>query len=281
MSAQVIKGPDNQPLPGLPGGLDIPKDPFLDTPGLSPFPGLCQRAKGDMDAHGGQASGTVTIPPLADGTKITIEWKRIDELHWTCTVKIDRQGKPSESLVFEPTSDATGISHLKATVPPQKGARRSYGPTYLFLASAPGCTKPIAVNYIQRTDSLLDSSDKVIQTSKLGPGIDGGVPYPAQGDAGGSHIMQDTPGISGPEGASDQQLALGDIAELKKNLNVPFAKDGIKAKREFKFWTYVICPEPYKVLGHWEWAFTIAVNSTAPPHLKQAIDQEPTWTADK
>jgi hypothetical protein len=136
--------------------------------------------------------------------------------------------------------------------------------------------------YVQRTDTLLDSAGKTIQTSKLGPGIDGGIPYPVQGNVGGSRMIQDSPGFDIPAGASDQQFAGTEIAALRKQLNVPFDKAGVKGTFEYKYWTYAICTAPvYQVVGHWEWAFTLVVDSKNPPYLTTTGEKEPSWTAGK
>jgi hypothetical protein len=269
--AQTINGPDNQPLPGSQGGLSIPDPPPpLDPPALG---GIENEAKKDMEKHPGQEKGSVKKG------KATIEWRRTGENSWTFTVTIE--GANMAPLSGSVVTDASGVSHAKLTVPTgPDDKRRTYGPTYIFSASAANCTKLVSIQYIQRVDTLLDGSGKTIQTSKLGPGIDGGVPYPVQGDVGGSNMIQDTPGISGPANASDQQLANGDMESLRRELNVP--KAGVSGRREFKYWSYVICLAPkYEVIGHWSWGFTIVIDPQNPPHLSQTGVQEPTWTPNK
>jgi hypothetical protein len=32
-------------------------------------------------------------------------------------------------------------------------------------------------------------------------------------------------------------------------------------KMEYRFWTYLICREPYQVVGHYEWGADVSANS--------------------
>ena len=270
--AQATNGPDGQPLPGSPGGggLSLPVPPSLTQPSLGGLENLVQK---DMADHPTDPSGSV---PLGAGM---IEWKRTGEKSWTYTFK-PKNPKVLPPFTSNGVTDGDGISHSKTTLAPTPGdKKRTYGPTYVFRAHAANCTNLIVIQYIERTDTLLDSAGKVIQTSKLGPGVDGGAQYPVQAGAGGDSLAQDTPGISGSETSTDQQLATSDLDGLRRQLGVA-PPAGVTGKREFKFWTYEICPEPkYTVIGHWTWGFTIVMDPTKPPYFSQTGIQEPVWTA--
>jgi hypothetical protein len=123
------------------------------------------------------------------------------------------------------------------------GERRRYGPAYIFVMAPGGCTDLKVIQYIERTDTLLNASGKTVQKSTMGPGIDGGIPYSPQGTIGGNLVSQDAPGISGPAGSTDQQMASGDLDLMEKQLGV---RPGlaVSATRAFKYWTYEICLKP-------------------------------------
>jgi hypothetical protein len=193
---QII-GPDNQPLPGS-DGQPLPQPA---TPPETPaFGGFEADAKADMDANPGKPTGTVV--KKSDGATFTITWKRTGELTWTYSVKVEVAGQGVvANLAADVTNDGGGASHAKmtqmATLP---GERRRYGPAYIFVIAPGGCTDLKVIQYIERTDTLLNASGKTVQKSTMGPGIDGGIPYSPQGTIGGNLVSQDAPGISGPAG---------------------------------------------------------------------------------
>jgi hypothetical protein len=273
--ADVPKGPDNQPLPGTQGGLAIPKERSLKQPELAPFKGLFDAAEKDKKEHQNAKSGSIegTLP---GGRKVPVKWERVDEQHCKCSVILTE----TVTLVFEFAHDAQGVTHLKAALPDLPTQERHVGPNYIFVGTAPDCTDLIWVQYIERKDTLFDTNGVALGTNKLGPGIDGGVPYPVQSSVNGSTMAQDSPGSFGPAGVNDQQFANGEIQSLRKQLNLPNDKAGTKAKREFKFWTYLICSAPsYKVIGHFEWSFTINIDVQKAPFMGMSDVKEPTWTA--
>jgi hypothetical protein len=269
--AQSINGPDGQPLPGQQGGLSLPPDQNQETP----LQGLFEaEARADMADHPKDTSRTFT-KDTPQG-QVTIAWQRTGEKTWTYSVALKPKSPQLPPLSYSATvtTDANGISHTKTTFKPPVGKR--VGPSYIFVAEKVACDKSVIVQYLKEVDTLTDNQGKVIQTSTLGWGIDGGVPYPAQSNLGGNQTGEDSPGVSDSRpGDTDQQMANGQLGRLKDQLHVK--NGGAKGKREFNFWTYVICLAPLGVIGHWEWSFTINIDPGNPPYININPDNEPAW----
>jgi hypothetical protein len=157
--------------------------------------------------------------------------------------------------------DANGVYHAELT--PPAGTRERRGPAMVFFANPDGCAKCVVYQWVRQSltwdgdpklRTYLDS-DGTHETSSSAPQVDKQSPYLAQ-RPGASPYAEDVPGP--PNGQSAGQVAAGFDAISSKAPPSP-----TKLVIGYEFWTYLVCVDPYYVVGHYEWSFEITVDIAA------------------
>jgi hypothetical protein len=92
------------------------------------------------------------------------------------------------------------------------------------------------------------------------PELDEGAPYPHQRAGGSSPAMESSPGIPVRGPTADPQDAI-DLFNIVLAKGKPKFAGAQRMKMEYRFWTYLICREPYQVVGHYEWGADVSANS--------------------
>ena len=161
-----------------------------------------------------------------------------------------------------------------------------YGERGIFMGKYPGCKNLLWLQYEQRNFVFKNKDGKEIEKKQIGPGIDEQIPYKyqTQFDNGSGSMMQDDAGLklNKQSTKSQKQLAKDALELLKNDANVNNDKI-ISADVTWKLWTYLICTDPYKVIGHYEWGFSVNVTpeSNPPQHMEQKDEKKPVWFSKK
>jgi hypothetical protein len=136
----------------------------------------------------------------------------------------------------------------------------------VLLKEFGACTHRIGISshriwaqYKKNIDTFYDGDTEVAKKDE-GPAIDGQLPYRFQEQPGdGEARMSDQPGLRNQAGDTDAEYA---SKQLKKiGVAQASGKKITKLVRVEKFWSYLICTDPYKVFGHYEWGFTVTLDT--------------------
>ena len=263
----VPKGPDQQPLPGAPGGAAIPSPRVTSATPSGGDLAACDAAKRDMDAHPNDQTGTVG----------GVTWRRLDGA-WECDVP----GPPRRTHRFKPLSgevDEMTLTNAAQVYAPS--GLTLFGKTGTFRAKVANCTDAIWVQYIRVEYKFYNAAGAEVATKTDGPRIDVGIPYPFQQGAGGEAQMQDDAGARATGGATAQQVVSAAINRYKAEAGVNDATI-TKAVLKYDFWSYLLCLAPtYRVIGHVEWGFTQTIDQNTAPYISKSDEREPAWTAGR
>jgi len=265
-----LKGPDGK---ALPGAKDIPpkKDRKLNKPGGATVAGAGEAVEADMKSHGSDKEREIEVPfPPPPDRKVTAKWTRLGETFWKFTIG-------AMTVTVERTDEGT---RQYAVEPPPK-PRRALAQA-IFSASG-SCKDVVWVQYKEVKDTLYDGNTEVPQSKPQPPaGLDGGVPYPFQEqDASGGATMSDQPALPPgyPASATDGEVASSEVKKIGER-EAP-GKKVTKVVRAVTLWSYAICVDPYQVIGHYKWGYTVTLDpgNTAEP-IK--VDRTtPNWTKGK
>jgi hypothetical protein len=206
--------------------------------------------------------------------KIKVKWSRLDNGRYRFTY-----GNPVTTVEATPTPD--GKAELKTLINPPKTGEH-YGPSVFFVAVASGCTDAIWVQYVKREFKFVNASGEDKGSPTKGPEIDQQIPYQNQGQiTPGAPAMEDSSGINDKLGTSPQESAKGALDNFKKDAGVTDSSI-TKATVTWSFWSYLLCLDPkYEVVGHYEWGFTLVVDTANKPYITQNQTHDPVWTAGK
>lgn len=281
------KGPDGKPLPGTPGGTVIPDPPYnLTEPPMIVYVQIEDGVLDDMKKHPEDTEGEVEMvitvktvnpdppPPTLDvRVRIKVKWKRNKDGSFQFTTA------DGVTVAVKPTADGKAETKTYIIPPPPIGIH--YGEKYFFVGKT-SCTEAIWVQYVRREFEFKDNSGGKIPSKPIGPKIDKQVPYAVQAQpAPGVPAMEDGPGYSVPLGEKPRDSAPKILDKMKKAANVNNSKI-TKATEVWSFWTYLICLKPtYKVVGHFEWGFTITVDVNNPPYIALSNQRTPVWTSGR
>jgi len=308
--ADDLKGPDGRPFPGTTRGKTIPTKErrLLREPGAALLIKTADAVEEDVKAHPDNGEGEVELRwPPGIPKKTKLQWKQVGEKRWEAIVpgggklSVDwppgtsekkkfrwkRLGEERWEIVFpggtKMTVERTAEGTSQYVVPPlpvRQGTKYVYMQA-VFKAVVAGCSDAVWVQYEQNNDSLYDRANKVPQSNPQSEvKIDGRVPYEVQlQDPPGTVMMSDQPGLHNPSAASDADVAKKWVENVG-NTEAPNKKIA-KVERVESFWTYLICTEPYKIIGHYSWGFAVTLEPDNAQPIKVTDRYWPLWIAGK
>lgn len=256
-AARVPGGPI---LPGQPGGPELADGTLEAPPTLAPDPGV-------------GSSLTVQLAAQKDAAPKAVEGQAhlIHDYPWH--------------------EAARGIYWLAAH--PKTDPKKVRGADVVFFAET-DCQRAAWYQYAQRKAvfSTGDARPQVMGTGFIGhngrhdtaageaPEVDDALPYPEQ-VAGADPAMEAEPGIPIRNATTDPADVIDTYSGVLGGGRYKF-KGAQRLKLEHRFWTYLICREPYLVMGHFEWGTDVAVSSVRdevpfqPPGIQEP-QPEPKW----
>src|SRR6266566_2525145 len=274
--ADDLKGPDGRPFPGTTRGKTIPTKErrLLREPGAALLIKTADAVEEDVKAHPDNGEGEVELRwPPGIPKKTKLRWKRLGEERWEIVFP------GGTKMTVERTVEGTS-QNVVPPLPVRQGTKYVYMQA-VFKAVVAGCSDAVWVQYEQNNDSLYDHANKVPQSNPQSEvKIDGRVPYEVQlQDPPGTVMMSDQPGLHNPSAASDADVAKKWVENVG-NTEAPNKKIA-KVERVESFWTYLICTEPYKIIGHYSWGFAVALEPDNAQPIKVTDRYWPLWIAGK
>lgn len=255
-----LRVPGGPLLPGQPGGPELSQSGLESPPTLAPDPGIGTSVVAQLAAQKDAS------PHAMDG-----QTHLIHDYPWH--------------------EAARGVYWLAAH--PKADPKKVRGADVLFFAET-DCQQAAWYQYVQRRAVFSDARRQVMGTGFFGhsgrndtvageaPMVDDGLPYPAQ-QAGPDPAMEATPGIPIRNVTADPADVIDNLSAVLGAGKYKF-KGAQRLRLEHRFWTYLICQEPYAVLGHFEWGTDVDVSSVRdedafrPAGLQDPLPA-PTWIA--
>jgi hypothetical protein len=168
-----------------------------------------------------------------------------------------------------------------------------HGVNMVLYVHTTGCKNVVVYQYFTEMLTFYDKDGKVLTSgyinnegasinSDKSPQVDIQQPYPFQ-TLGPDPIMEDSAGFGLiPSDPLNPAPYIKQAAEKFQKEGIPKAT---KMTSEKMFWSYYICidPTPSKVLGHYEWGFTITFDVNKTPGIDPPFELEPEvkWIPDK
>lgn len=267
----AVNGPDGKPLVGGPGGAPFANPRNLKKTPLSRWLQLTDCVLKDMKKQADKDDGQVECPDPDGGAPVVVRWKR----------------KPTPSFTLPDgsglklVSDADGI--YSVSLVGLTPAQQHFGPSSVFLGHAAGCQDAVWIQYIKVEYTFYKTDGTTVSTKTNGFRIDQQAPYQNQEGVGtDGSAMQDEPGIVAGPGVARKDTAGRAVDRFRTEAGV--AEPAVtKAKVVYSFWTYFVCLKPeFKILGHYEWGFTLVADKEHDPFMSDPSDVQPAkWTPDK
>ncbi|KAB2902245.1 MAG: hypothetical protein F9K40_07790 [Kofleriaceae bacterium] len=266
------QGPDGQELPRIPAE----SDRHLQRPPLEVLATVIENVRERKDAAPDERTGSfplrlpageveVAWERTVDGCRITVRSEAGPPIVFTVARKTPADG-PADAATVETITPESGFGH----------GREHWGPKQAFYAFAPDCDDVVWLQYVERRTRYFDDDDKEIATDGDGPEIDEQNPYRIQSQpALGTAWMQDDPGPTATTGTTAQAAAPGALAEIKRLDETQ--NNATKVIVVWRFWSYLFCANPRRVLGHLAWGFTVTIDVNSAPYIAVSDVTPPTW----
>ncbi len=279
----TVMGPDKKPIPGADDILgqgkkieDAPHKDFIDI--LNKVELAKKNADQDAKEKGKSPpkKGRIKIK-LENGQSLDVEWKR---KKGSCRITFTPPGAEKATHIdVSETSDGT-----KSISVFEEMGKTHYGGSGIFMGKRPGCKNLLWIQYVQRNFVFKDKNGKELEKKQIGPEIDKQIPYKFQTkfNKGSGTLMQDDAGVVWDKQStkSQKQLTREALDKLKKDAGVVNNKI-TSAEVTWKFWSYLICTKPHKIIGHYEWGFRVDVtpDDNWPEHIETKDVKKVKWVS--
>lgn len=206
---------------------------------------------------------------------VQIQWERTEG---GCRISLRSEGNPTFVFVVRRVTPAAGVPTVEVVTIESGNPRggQHWGPEQTFYGFAPDCADVVWVQYVQRRTRYFSPDGAEAMTRDAGPEIDEQTPYAIQSQpALGTALMQDDPGVVAPLGVTVPAAAPGALAEVKRLDGVQ--SDATKVIAVWRFWSYLVCEDPRRVLGHLAWGFTLTIDINTAPYISVSDVTGPAW----